>query len=191
MILPVALVALVGLVIAGVGLTQVDVTKIASGLGWPTSYVSAARKWSVLYRVPLEWVLATIIVESGGKPNVRGDADSRSLGLMQVNVVAHAAEMAAAGVTPTQMLDPSTNIQWGTKYLKQFKDDVEGALAGRTPPIPLSWIVRLAYKGPATVLSALHKGQNPATISWAPDALRRWAAAMERVGALTGKGVAV
>lgn len=186
--LPVALVALVGLVVAGIGLTHVDAPRIAAGLGppWKADYVRWAKKWSALYGVPFEWVLATIIVESGGKPNVRGDADGRSVGLMQVNVVANAKD-----VTLAQMLDPDQNIKWGTKYLKDYTDKVEEALAGRTPPIPLSWIVRLYYKGPATVLSALHKGQNPATISWAPEALRHWAAAMERVGALTGKGAAV
>jgi Transglycosylase SLT domain len=190
-LLPVAVVALAGIVVAAVGLTQVDAQRVATGLGLPVSYVQSARKWATLYRVPFEWVLATILVESGGKPNVRGDADGRSLGLMQVNVVAHAKEMAAAGVTATQMLNPDTNIQWGTKYLREFKDQVEQALGGRTVPIPESWVVRLAYKGPTTVLSALQKGQNPADISWAHDALRRWAAAMERVGALTGKGAAV
>jgi soluble lytic murein transglycosylase-like protein len=183
--------ALAGLVVSAFALTRgPDITKVAEGLGWPVSYVGAAREWSTWYRVPLEWVLATIIVESGGKPNVRGDADGRSLGLMQVNSLAHAAELAQAGVSPSQLLDPSTNIQWGTKYLKQFKDEVEAALGGRTPPIPLSWIVRLYYKGPATVTSVLKRGGNPATIVWASDALRRWAAAMAKVSALTGQQVA-
>lgn len=184
--LPIAVVALAGLVIAAVGLTQPNVQRVATGLGLPLAYVQSARKWSALYRVPFEWVLATILVESGGKPYARGDDGGKSVGLMQVNVVAHAKD-----VTLAQMLDPDQNIKWGTKYLKDFKDDVENALAGRTAPIPESWIVRLAYKGPTTVLNALHKGQNPATISWAPEALRRWAAAMEKVGALTGKGAAV
>lgn len=186
-----ALVGFTGLVIAAVGLTQgPNVERVATGLGLPVSYVSAARKWSTWYRVPLEWVLATILVESGGKPNSRGDADGRSIGLMQVNSVAHAAELAQAGLTATSLLNPSTNIEWGTKYLRQFKDDVEDALGGRTPSIPLSWIVRLYYKGPSTVTSVLKKGGNPATISWAPEALHRWAAAMGKVTALTGKQVA-
>jgi soluble lytic murein transglycosylase-like protein len=178
-----AVVALTGLVIAAVGLTQPNVQKVALGLGLPVSYVAAARKWATWYRVPFEWVLATILVESGGKPNVRGDADGRSVGLMQVNVVANAKD-----VTLAQMLDPEQNIKWGTKYLKDFTDKVEEALGGRTPPVPPSWIVRLYYKGPKTVLGVLNRGGNPATtISWAPEALRRWAAAMAKVTALTGK----
>lgn len=179
-------VALAGLVIAAVKLTQgPDITKVAAGLGFPPSYVAAARKWATWYRVPLEWVLATIIVESGGKPNVRGDADGRSVGLMQVNVVANAKD-----VTLAQMLDPEMNIRWGTKYLKDYTDRVVEALGGRTPPIPLSWIVRLYYKGPSTVTRVLRSGGSPATISWAPEALRRWAAAMAKVSALTGRQVA-
>lgn len=189
--LSIAMIALTGLVVAAVGLTQgPNVQKVALGLGLPVSYVAAARKWSTWYRVPFEWVLATILVESGGKPNVRGDADGRSVGLMQVNVVAHAKELADAGLTPASMLDPAKNIEWGTKYLRQFKDAVEGELGGRTPPIPLSWIVRLYYKGPSTVTGVLRKGGNPGTISWAPEALQRWAAAMGRVTALTGKQTA-
>lgn len=181
--------ALTGLAVAAVKLAGPNVDHIATGIGLPAAYVQSARKWSTLYRVPLEWVLATILVESGGKPNARGDADGRSVGLMQVNVIAHAAEMAQAGVSASQMTIPDVNIQWGTKYLKQFKDDVETALGGRQPPIPLDWIVRLAYKGPATVESVLRKGGNPATISWAPEALRRWSAAMTRILAAEGKAV--
>ena len=184
-------VALAGLVASAFVLTRgPDIARVATGLGWPISYVGAAREWSTWYRVPLEWVLATIIVESAGKPNVRGDADGQSLGLMQVNAVAHAAELARAGVSPSQLLDPSTNIQWGTKYLRQFTDEVNAALGGRTPPIPLSWVVRLYYKGPATVTKVLRAGGNPATIVWAPEALQRWAAAMAKVTALTRRQVA-
>lgn len=183
---PLILVALAGLAISAVGLTQgPNVGRVATGLGLPVSYVAAAKKWSTWYRVPFEWVLATILVESGGKPNVRGDADRRSVGLMQVNVVANAKD-----VTLTQMLDPEQNIKWGTKYLKDYTDKVEEALGSRTPPIPLSWIVRLYYKGPKTVLGVLDRGGDPKTISWAPEALHRWAAAMGRVTALTGKQVA-
>ena len=58
------------------------------------------------------------------------------------------------------------------------------------PPIPLSWIVRLYYKGPTTVTHVLKSGGNPATISWAPEALQRWTAAMAQVTALTGRQVA-
>lgn len=185
--LAVTVVALAGLAVAAIGLAQgPNVARVAAGLGLQASYVAAAKKWSLIYSVPLEWVLATILVESGGNPRARGDAGGKSVGLMQVNVAAHAQD----GATLEKMLDPATNIQFGTMYLRQFKDKVEDALAGRTPPIPESWIVRLAYKGPTTVLGVLQKGGNPATISWAPEALHRWAAALAKVSALTGRQVA-
>lgn len=176
--------ALTGLAVAAVKLTGPNVDRIAAGTGLPVVYVRSALKWSALYRVPFEWVLATILVESGGKAHARGDADGRSVGLMQVNVVAHAQD-----VTLEQMLDPDQNIKWGTKYLKDFTNQVQDALGGRQPPIPLDWIVRLAYKGPATVEKVLRSGGNPSTISWAPEALRRWQAAMNRILAAEGKAV--
>lgn len=187
----IAFVAILGLVVAAVGLTQPQLQRVATGLGLPLAYVQSAKKWATLHGVPFEWVLSTILVESRGKPTARGDADGRSIGLMQVNSVAHAKELAQAGLTAANLFDPDTNIQWGTKYLRQFKDDVENALAGRKAPIPESWVVRLAYKGPTTVLSALQKGQNPASLAWAPQALQNWAATMEKVGSLTGRGAAV
>lgn len=179
--LPLAVLALTGLVVAAVGLTYgPNLDRVAHGLGLPRSYVQQAQKWARRRGLPLEWVLATILVESGGNPHAMGDTDGRSRGLMQVNVVANAKDIGR-----DDLFDPATNIKWGTFYLKRFRDEVLAALGGRTPPIPLDYIVRLAYKGPATVLAALQRGENPANIAWAPAALARWSAAMGRVRALT------
>lgn len=170
-----ALIALAGVTAAAVKLTGgANLRYVAAGLGLPLAYVQLADKWGKRRGLPLDWVLTTILVESGGKPNVAGDADGRSAGLMQVNTVAHAAEMAQAGVSREQMFQPATNIEWGTKYLKEFRDKVIQALGGRPPPIPLDYIVRLAYKLPAPVYGVLQRGGNPANLSWAPDALRNW-----------------
>lgn len=179
--LPLGLIAIAGVVAAAVGLsTGPDLRKVAAGLGWPLPYVQSASKWAKRRGLPLEWVLATIIVESQGRPNVRGDSDGRSVGLMQVNTVAHAKDVSAA-----QMLDPETNIEWGTKYMLEFRDNVLKNLAGRAPPIPLDVIVRLAYKGPSTVYAVLRRGENPASISWAPEAISNWQRAMYKVQSLT------
>lgn len=184
--IPLALVAVAGIAFAAMGLTHApNLQRIATGLGFPLAYVQSASKWAKRRGLALDWVLATIIVESRGIPSAAGDADGRSAGLMQVNTVAHAAEMAAAGVTRAQMFVPETNIEWGTKYLAQFKADVLKALGGRRPPIPLDQIVRLSYKGPATVLAALRRGENPGDISWAPAAIANWQSAINRVRALT------
>jgi len=187
-----ALIALAGVGTAAYKLTgSADLHAIAAGLGLPLSYVQLADKWARRRGVPLPWVLATILVESGGKPNATGDADGRSAGLMQVNTVAHANEMAAAGITRAQMFNPATNIEWGTKYMREFRDNVVRALGGRTPPIPLDYIVRLAYKGPATVYSVLQRGGNPASIPWAPEALRNWQNKMALVQTAEARGKAV
>lgn len=185
--LPLALVALAGLVAAAFQLTKgPDLSRVAAGLRLPLLYVQTASKWSKRRGLPLEWVLATILVESGGNAQARGDSDARSVGLMQVNVVAHADELRAAGVSLAQMMTPETNIEWGTKYIAAFRDQVLAALGGHQPPAPIDVLLRLAYKGPAAVTSALRRGQNPVqTLSWAPEAVARWRDAMGRVSALT------
>jgi Transglycosylase SLT domain len=176
-----ALLAMAGVVVAAVKLTSgPDLARVAAGLGLPLAYVQLAAKNASKNGLPLEWVLATILVESSGNPRGRGDADGRSVGLMQVNVVAHAKDVTAA-----QMLDPAQNIAWGTRYLAEFKEGVLSALAGRTPPAPLDELTRLAYKGPTAVYSALAKGQNPLRLSWAPAAIVNWRREMARVAALT------
>jgi hypothetical protein len=185
-VIALALLAMAGVVTAAIKLTGgPDLKRVAAGLGWPVAYVRSAATWARKRGLPLEWVLATIVVESRGNPSAAGDADGRSVGLMQVNASAHAAELSAAGLTRASLFDPETNIQWGTKYLADFKRNVLTALGGRKPPIPLDMIVRLAYKGPAPVTSTLRSGGNPADLSWAPAAINNWRQAMARVTTLT------
>jgi len=178
-VLPLALVGLAGIIAAAVGLTRgPNLTHVAAGLGWPLAYIQAAAKWAKTRGVPLDWVLATIQVESSGNPRAAGDADGRSRGLMQVNVVAHAAELKAAGVAPERLFDPITNIEWGTKYLREFRDAVTAASGTRPLPAPLDVLTRLAYKGPSAVYGALRRGQNPTALSWAGPAIANWQRAL-------------
>ncbi len=174
--LPLLLLGVAGVVAAAAGLTGThNLTRAAIALKLPLAYVQSASKWAKKRGLPLDWVLTTILVESGGNPRAAGDSDGRSAGLMQVNTVAHAAELKAAGLTRADMFNPDTNIEWGTKYLAQFRDDVQNALGSRSPPAPLDELVRLSYKRPAAVTGALRKGQNPlTTLSWAPDAIANW-----------------
>lgn len=173
-----ATVAVLGLVAAAVGLAHgPNLTHVASALGWPLAYVESAYKWAKRYGMPFDWVLTTISVESGGNPNAAGDAGGKSVGLMQVNTLAH-------GVSREQMRVPDTNIQWGTMLMKGFHDDVLAALAGRRPPAPIDVITRLAYKGPSTVEAALRRGENPVTsLAWGPEAATRWRRHMVNVHA--------
>ena len=181
--IPLGLLAMAGLVFAAYKLTGSgpDLTRVAAGTGLPLPYVQLASKEARANGLPLEWVLATIIVESRGNPNAQGDADKRSVGLMQVNVIAHAKD-----VTRAQMLDPAQNIAWGTRYLAQFKQDVLAAIGGRTPPAALDELTRLAYKGPKPVEDTLRAGGNPLKLSWAPAAINNWRAAMATVRAAMG-----
>ncbi len=183
--LPLALFALAGVVVAAVKLTSgPNLAHVALGLKMPLTTIQSAATWARRRKLPLEWVLATILVESRGNPAITGD-DGRSIGLMQVNASAHASELAAAGVSRKQLFEPDRNIEWGTLYLAKFKADVLRALGGRSPPIPLDQIVRLSYKGPSPVLQMLKRGGNPAALSWAPEALANWRREMARVSALT------
>lgn len=177
------LVLAAGLVVIGMHIVHPNFAKISAMLGIPVKGVEAAWSWSRKRGLPFAWVLATILVESGGKPNDRGDAGGRSVGLMQVNTVAHANEIAAAGLTPGALLDPATNVDWGTRVMKDIYDEVKAALAGRNVRTPVDETLRLAYKGPATVIKAIKSGQEPANISWAPEAITRWRAATARVAA--------
>jgi hypothetical protein len=189
-VLPLLLLGVAGVVAAAVGLTgPQNLTRAALALKLPLAYVQSASKWAKKRGLPLDWVLTTILVESGGKPNVAGDSDGRSVGLMQVNAVAHAAELKAAGLTRNDLFNPEINIEWGTQYLAQFKDGVLDALGGRSPPAPLDELVRLSYKGPAPVESALRRGQNPLQVlSWAPAATTNWRQRRAQVlAALGGK----
>jgi len=187
-VLPLGLLAMAGMILAAYKLTHgPNLARIAAATGLPLQYVQLADKEARKNGLPLEWVIATILVESRGKPNARGDADGRSVGLMQVNVVAHAKDMAAAGVTPAQMLNPATNIEWGTRLMAEFKQQVLAAIAGRSPPAALDELTRLAYKGPTTVENVLRKGGNPLTsLSWAPQAIANWRQAIATVRTATG-----
>jgi len=175
-VFPLLLLGVAGVVAAAVGLTGgPNLARAAVALKQPLAYVGSASKWAKKRGLPLDWVLTTILVESNGNPRAAGDSDGRSVGLMQVNAVAHAAELKAAGLSRESLFDPETNIEWGTKYLVQFRDDVQAALGGRSLPAPLDELVRLSYKGPAAVTGALKRGQNPVTtLSWAPAAIANW-----------------
>jgi len=98
-VLPLLLLGVAGVVAAAVGLTGTqNLTRAAVALRLPLAYVQSASKWAKRRGLPLDWVLTTILVESGGNPRAAGDSDGRSAGLMQVNTVAHAAELKAAGL---------------------------------------------------------------------------------------------
>lgn len=177
-----------GMILAAYKLTHgPDLTRIAAAAGLPLQYVQIAAKEARKNGLPLDWVVATIMVESKGNPYSRGDAGGKSVGLMQVNVVANAKVLAQAGVAPEQMIDPATNIRIGTQLLAGFKQRVLSALSGRVPPLPLDELTRLEYKGPRSIEGALRSGRDPLTAY--PDAVQavaHWRQALATVRTATG-----
>lgn len=123
-----------------------------------------AAKWAKLRGLPVEWVIATILSESGGDPNAVGDyhVDPRgaSVGLMQVNTVAHKAAMAKAGVTRAMLFQPDKNIEWGTMILRDVYVRVANALKQRRSSVPIDQLVRLQYTG-IPVIKAILEGRDP------------------------------
>ena len=178
------LLAAAGLVVIGVHIVHPDFAKIAALLGMPVKAVQSAWSWSRRRGLPFAWVLATIMVESGGNPNSVGDAGGRSKGLMQVNTVAHAGDLAKAGVRPEDLHKIDTGVEWGTWAMKDIYDKhVLAPLAAAPRPIhtPKDVSMRLAYKGPGPVEHAIRTGHEPSDLPWAPDAIVRWRHALTKV----------
>lgn len=180
-----------GLVVIGVHIVHPNFVTISKALGIPVKGVEAAWTFSRKRGLPFAWVLATILVESGGHAGERGDAGGESVGLMQVNTNAHAKEIAAAGLTPEALLDPTTNVDWGTRVYADIYGKVKAAMAspgGRQVKTGIDVSTRLAYKNPSVVTNAIRRGEEPSAISWAHPAIENWRAASARVAAATGGG---
>jgi len=104
--------------------------------------VALAKKWARARGIPVEWVIATILIESGGKQYAHAQtAREDSYGLMQVNYRVHGDKIAAAGDSAEDLYNPDINIKWGTLILR---DAYKKALAsGSSHPIDLA--TRLVY----------------------------------------------
>jgi len=145
-----------------------------------------AKRWAQIRGLPPEWIAATILVESNGYPDLYGDCvgcTCKSIGLMQVNTIAHADDLRAQGLTRADMFDPDKNVRMGSLILRSRYDDVVKALAGRRlNKIALGTAVRLAYKGPSKILAAVRAGENARLVY--PQAADRWDVALVQATAL-------
>lgn len=125
--------------------------------------VASAKKWAAARSLPLSWVLATIMVESGGNPNAGAHtAREDSLGLMQVNWNAHSAEIERLGKTKRDLYGVDFNIEFGTLVLRRAYDK---ALKSGVSNVALA--TRMIYTG------------RPATSAFAPTAVH-WEVALSR-----------
>jgi soluble lytic murein transglycosylase-like protein len=146
--------------------------------------VASAARWGAYYGIPWQWIVATIIVESRGNPAAVGD-QGRSRGLMQINYGANTALLQQLGVTPDQLFDPDTNVRVGTAFMRAAYDRILKALSGRQPPIPVDVLLRLYYRGPSLVLSALAAGRNPLdSFSDGQVSASNWRAALNQTSAV-------
>jgi hypothetical protein len=143
-------------------------------------FVALAAKWAAAYGLPLQWVLATILSESNGNPNEVGDYHvdplGASIGLMQVNAVAHRDELARAGLDRNSLFNPDTNIEWGTKILFKCVQRAQGAF-GRPGSFDnqVGLLARLCYTG------GVRSGTDTASCSSCPTTARNWNANLRRV----------
>jgi hypothetical protein len=130
--------------------------------------VEAATKWAQVRGLPLQWVLATILVESRGNPLIVGDRfiipEGASIGLMQINTVAWKDRLRRAKVTRQMLFNVDKNVEWGTLIMREKYDKVMEALVKtRRPlrnPVPVDVLMRLLYTG-VDVLKAIYNGVDP------------------------------
>lgn len=141
--------------------------------------LALARRWARHYKVPVAWVLATIQIESGGKPHtVYDEGRGRySVGLMQVNTKAHAKRLAARGYTAQDMFNPSRNIEIGTEILRESLDKIRNFVATHPTDIPLGVLTTLQYQG-QPVRKALAAGRDPRELN--PTRVEKWNRALAR-----------
>ncbi len=85
-----------------------DLPQIQRALEW----LPLAEKYGAKYGVPPAWILATITVESGGKPTAENFC---CVGLMAIYV--KGPRPAHPTKTREQMLDPDQNVDYGTSLL--------------------------------------------------------------------------
>jgi hypothetical protein len=152
-----------------------------------------ARKWGRIRGIPASWILATIFVESGRDACKRGDFNVRgvnyprgaSVGLMQVNTVAHPDVMEKLGLSREDLFDPDKAVELGSYILAQEYQQILAWLGGRRPPVPIGVIVQLAYKGnKPQIRTALQRGVFDAEAIHGPEVLARRSSALVEAEAL-------
>lgn len=109
-VLRIALVAVLAQASGGVAMARPELGELFSGT---ELYRRLAQQNAIENRIPFAMVDAVMSVESGYDPHAQGDAGE--VGLMQV-LPSTAAMLGVAG-TLEGLMNPATNIQYGTRYL--------------------------------------------------------------------------
>lgn len=154
-------------------------------MGLPLWIAPIAEYWAAYYGVPVAWVLATIKIESNGDPNETGDfqlhPQGASVGLMQVNSVAHADRLRRHGMNRESLFDPNNGVQIGTEILRESLDKIQQALLRYSTVAPLHNLVTLDYQG-QRVRTALARGEDPRLLN--SRRITRWNNALAQGQAL-------
>jgi hypothetical protein len=150
-----------------------------------TEVLTSAKKWAAARGVPLREILATIYVESRGKPRAWANkANEDSRGLMQVNIRAWADKLASYGVDVDDLWDVDKNIMVGSDIYKMYRNNVETWIAQSGVPqsTSIDVLTRLAYKGPSYVKKKILAGEDAShPYRDAEKAIDNWKVAMTMV----------
>jgi soluble lytic murein transglycosylase-like protein len=95
------------------------------GLGQGTDWSSLADDAGARYGVPPDLILATIQTESSGRANAVNPADP-SFGLMGVMLSTARWVTGNANLQADDLMDPATNVDAGTRYLRYQLDRYGG-----------------------------------------------------------------
>lgn len=172
-------VAVVSTVLLGIATHAAAAGRLTCTAALTPQIVAIARKWARVRGLPVAWVLATIQIESGGQTCRVGDAGGRSVGLMQVNTVAHADMMRKMGLSYSDLLRPDQNIRIGTQILRNRWELVHAATGGQST-VPIGTLVALAYRGPERTVEAIRSG-GPLPY---PERAARWNTALSETAPL-------
>jgi hypothetical protein len=150
--------------------------------------VNSARKWAQARGIPLQEVLATILVESSGNPRAWANlASEDSRGLMQINVRAWKPLLTQNGMTVDDLWNVDKNIMIGTLIYAKYRKEVQSLIAKSGCPqrTPIDVLTRLYYKGPAYVRTKILACQD-ASMPYknADKAIANWQSAMNKVTAI-------
>jgi hypothetical protein len=155
--------------------------------------INSARKWANARGIPLQEVLATILVESVGNPKAWANkANEDSRGLMQVNIRAWSNLLTQNGMTVNDLWDIDKNIQIGTYIYANYRQKVQNLISQSgcaiAQSVPIATLTRLYYKGP-TYVEKMIKACGPALQALHPykdaeRAVANWDSAMTKVSAV-------
>ena len=151
--------------------------------------INSARKWAQVRGVPMQEILATILVESSGKPHAWANLSTEdSRGLMQVNVNTWGKILPTKyGISVADLWDIDKNIMVGSDIYASYRKKVQDLIAKSGCPqvAPIDVLTRLYYKGPAYVQKKILACQDASSpYKNADKAIANWKLAMSKVSAV-------